>query len=103
MSKNSNRVDKGRYQCLVGKLIYLAHTRPDITSSVSCVSQFMHAPSEAPMEAVYRILRYLKGLQVFKKIETRNVEVFIDAANIDRRSISGYSYIRLGQLSHIEK
>lgn len=93
MSKNNNLVDKGRYQCLVGKLIYLAHTRPDIASSVSCVSQFMHAPSEAskaPMEAVYRILRYLKGLQIFKKTATRSVEVFTDAANSDRRSISGY-------------
>lgn len=37
-------VDKGRYQRLVGKLIYLSHTRPDI----GVVSQFMlmHAPRE---------------------------------------------------------
>ena len=37
-------IDKGRYQRLVGKLIYLAHTRPDIAFDVSCASQFMHAP-----------------------------------------------------------
>ena len=37
-------VDRGRYQRLVGKLIYLSHTRPDIAFAVSVVSQFMHAP-----------------------------------------------------------
>ena len=56
-----NPVDRGRYQRLVGKLIYLSHTRPDIVFVVSRVSQFMHAPTEKCMEAVYRILKYLKG------------------------------------------
>ena len=51
----SNPIDRGRYQHLVGKLIYLSHTRPDIAFAVSRVSQFMHAPTEEPMEAVYMI------------------------------------------------
>ncbi|KAA0054884.1 Beta-galactosidase [Cucumis melo var. makuwa] len=50
-------VDKEQYQCLVGKLIYLSHTRPDISFVVSVVSQFMQAPYEKHMEAVNRILR----------------------------------------------
>lgn len=45
-------VNKERYQRLVGKQIYLSHTRPDIAYTVSLVSQFMHNPSEAHMEAV---------------------------------------------------
>ena len=36
-------VDTTRYQKLVGKLIYLSHTRPDIAFAVSVVSQFMHS------------------------------------------------------------
>ena len=38
--------DKSRYQRLVGRLIYLSHTRPNISYAVSVMSQFMHAPSE---------------------------------------------------------
>ncbi|VVA40347.1 PREDICTED: Retrovirus-related Pol poly from, partial [Prunus dulcis] len=38
--------DKERYQRLGEKLIYLSHTRPDITYAVSVVSQFMHSHSE---------------------------------------------------------
>lgn len=37
-------VDKEMYQRLVGKLIYLSHTRPDVAFAVSLVSQFMHQP-----------------------------------------------------------
>ena len=60
-TKAKNVKDRDRYQRLVGRLIYLSHTRPDIAFSVSMVSQFMHAPGPEHFEAVYRILRYLKG------------------------------------------
>ena len=53
-------VNKGRYQQLVGKLIYLSHTRPNITFAVSVVSQYMHSSCQGHFDAVYRILRYLK-------------------------------------------
>ena len=53
-------VDKGRYQRLVGRLIYLAHTHQDIAYAVSAVSQFMHSPSVDHMAAFMRILAYLK-------------------------------------------
>ncbi|KAL5565423.1 hypothetical protein UlMin_028587 [Ulmus minor] len=89
--------DKGRYQHLVGKLIYLSHTIPDIGFSVSVVNQFMHDPTEEHMEAVYRILRYLKmtpgkGLY-FKRTTSREIEIFTDAdyagSVTNRRSTSG--------------
>ena len=71
----------------MGRLIYLSHTRPDIAYAVSVVSQFMHSPSEAHMDAVTRILRYLKmapgrGL-VFSKNGHLNVEGYKDADWVD--------------------
>ena len=76
---NSTPVDKGQYQRLVGRLIYFSHTRPDIDFLVSVVSWFMNSPTEKHLEAVYRILRYLKmtprkGL-FFKKNLDRKIEV----------------------------
>jgi len=44
-------INRERYQKLVGRLIYLLHTRPDIAHAISLVSQFMHNPSEVYMEA----------------------------------------------------
>ncbi|CAN1338667.1 Retrovirus-related Pol polyprotein from transposon TNT 1-94 [Linum perenne] len=94
--------DRGRYQQLVGKLIYLSHTRPDITYAVGLVSQFMHEPTEEHWEAVLRILRYLKrtpGLGLmFRKHGSRNIELYTDASwassITDRKSTSGYcSYV----------
>ena len=51
--KGGVHVNAGRYQRLVGKLIYLSHTRPDIAFAVSMVSQFMHSPCEEHFEAVF--------------------------------------------------
>ncbi|RVX13196.1 Retrovirus-related Pol polyprotein from transposon RE1 [Vitis vinifera] len=54
---NQISTDKGRYQRLVGRLMYLAHTRPDLAYALSVVSQYMHNPGEQHMNAVMRILR----------------------------------------------
>ncbi|KAH9650552.1 protein kinase domain-containing protein [Citrus sinensis] len=90
--------DREQYPKLIGKFIYLSHTRPDIAFAVSMVSQFMHSPGAEHFEAVYRILRYLKGTPgrglMFKKHGHLQVEVYTDAdwagSVTDRRSTSGY-------------
>jgi hypothetical protein len=64
LADSGESVDKGRYQRLVGRLIYLSHTRPDIAYAVSIVSRYMHDPRTSHLDAVYRILRYLKGCRV---------------------------------------
>ena len=58
--ENDNTIDRGKYQRLVGKLIYLPHSRPNIAYAVSVVSQFMHDPREKHLQTVHRILHYLK-------------------------------------------
>jgi hypothetical protein len=85
------------YQRLVGRLIYLTNTRPDLTFAVSVVSQFMHAPHTAHLDAVYHILRYLKtspGLGLFYSVGHQpRQSCFTDAdyagSQTDRRSTTG--------------
>jgi hypothetical protein len=53
--------DPSQYRRLVGCLIYLTITPPDIMYSVHVLSWFMHAPHKPHMDAALRVLRYLKG------------------------------------------
>ena len=55
--EKSPPTNKDRYQSLVGELIYLTHTRPDIAFAVSMASRFMNNPIEYHMKAVNRILQ----------------------------------------------
>ncbi|KAL6335650.1 hypothetical protein AAG906_030788 [Vitis piasezkii] len=58
---NHVSTNKGKYQRLVGRLMYLAHTRRDLAYALSVASQYMHNPGEQHMNVVMRILRYLKN------------------------------------------
>ena len=49
------------YRQLVGSLIYLTITRPDISYVVHIVSKFMHSPYHLHLTAIHRIIRYLIG------------------------------------------
>ena len=69
----SGDVDAKRYRSLIGALIYLSYTRPDILSAVSLVSRFMAKPSNHHFGAAKRILRYIVG--------TANYGIWYDAAN----------------------
>ena len=58
---DSHALDPGRYRTLIGKLIYLTVTRPDITFIVEILSRFMHQPRETYWLAVMRIITYIKS------------------------------------------
>ncbi|KAF5819693.1 putative RNA-directed DNA polymerase [Helianthus annuus] len=98
MEDGADLADKERYQRMVGKLIYLSHTRPDIAYAVGVVSQFMHQPQASHMEAVLRIVRYLKGTAghgiLFKSNGHLEIQAYTDADwagdKGTRRSTSGY-------------
>nr|XP_016455406.1 PREDICTED: uncharacterized mitochondrial protein AtMg00810-like [Nicotiana tabacum] len=49
------------YQKLLGKLIYLTITRPDICFVVQVLSQFMQNSKQSHLDAALRVVRYLKG------------------------------------------
>lgn len=52
--------DPASYRRLIGKLLYLSQTRPDISFCVQQLSQFMGHPTSLHHEAAIRVLKYLK-------------------------------------------
>nr|ABG22578.1 retrotransposon protein, putative, unclassified [Oryza sativa Japonica Group] len=105
-AQSGDPVDEEAYQRLVGRLIYLCHTRPDISYAVSVVSSYMHDPRTSHLDVVHMILRYLKGTPGkglwFRKNGHLNVEGYCDAdwasGMNDRRSTSGYCVFVGGNL-----
>nr|GEX02608.1 ribonuclease H-like domain-containing protein [Tanacetum cinerariifolium] len=72
------------YQRLVGKLIYLTLTRPDISYVVHCLSQHMHAPLKSHFDIALRLLKYLKlasgfGVQFLKRQSGFDIKAFFDS------------------------
>ncbi|GKB52622.1 retrovirus-related pol polyprotein from transposon RE1, partial [Tanacetum coccineum] len=61
LNDGSHTVDSSSYRSIVGSLQYLAITRPDVSFAVNKLSQFMHAPTQLHLQALKRVLRYLKG------------------------------------------
>ncbi|GAU30132.1 hypothetical protein TSUD_360250 [Trifolium subterraneum] len=49
------------YRRLIGRLLYLTHTRPEISYAVSKLSQFLDSPTDSHMLAGLHILKYLKN------------------------------------------
>jgi hypothetical protein len=53
-------VDQSLYHSLIGSLVYLTASRPDIMFSVCLCARFQANPKESHLSALKRILRYLK-------------------------------------------
>ncbi|CAL5387066.1 unnamed protein product [Camellia sinensis] len=92
--------DATLYRQLVGSLVYLTVTRPDIAYAVHIVSQYMSAPRTPHYTALLRILRYLKGTLFhglhFSASSSLDLRAFSDADwagdPTDRRSTTGFCF-----------
>ncbi|GKA60200.1 retrovirus-related pol polyprotein from transposon TNT 1-94 [Tanacetum coccineum] len=54
-------IDDTKYRGMIGSLIYLTASQPDIMFSVCLCAHFQEAPKTSHLEAVKRIFRYIKG------------------------------------------
>lgn len=90
--------DPSVYQKLVGKLLYLTITRPDIAFATQLLSQFMHNPKTSHINAATRVVKYVKhapGLGIFMSADLGNqLTAFCDvdwtSCPNNRKSVTGY-------------
>jgi hypothetical protein len=88
------------YRRIVGSFVYMTIARPDLSYAVGVVSQFMQTPQKPHLDAVRRILKYIKHiLQCGIFYEAKNqlqVHGYTDvdwASNVsNRKSTNGFMF-----------
>ena len=102
--EEGNQADGTLFKQMVGSLMYMTVTRPDLMYSVCLMSRFMSNPKDVHMAAAKRILRYIKAttnLGIFYKRRCKDELVGYTDSDYardvgDRRSTSGYVFVQSG-------
>ncbi|GJS30884.1 putative ribonuclease H-like domain-containing protein [Tanacetum coccineum] len=95
--EEADDVDIHLYRSMIGSLMYLTASRPDIMFAVCACSRFQVTPKTSHLNAVKRIFRYLKGKPKlglwYPKVSSFDLEAYSDSdyagANLDRKSTTG--------------
>ncbi|GJT26202.1 retrovirus-related pol polyprotein from transposon TNT 1-94 [Tanacetum coccineum] len=95
--EEASDVDVHLYRSMIGSLMYVTASRPDIMFSVCACSRFQVTPKTSHLTAVKRIFRYLKGKPKlglwYPRESTFDLESYSDSdyagANLDRKSTTG--------------
>ena len=96
----TKKADEAQIRSLIGCLMYLTTTRPDILNAVGVLSRFMHCASELHFKAAKRVLRYVKGTCDFGIKFQRSKELILIGFSVcdwggsidDFKSTSGYCF-----------
>ena len=94
---------------MVGGLLYLSHTHPDIAFAIGVVSRYMNNTSSQHMEIVKRIMRYVAGIVdhgiMYDHVKEFKLIGHTDSDRVDRlmieRAHPGVIYTWLG-CTHLE-
>ncbi|GJZ65254.1 putative ribonuclease H-like domain-containing protein [Tanacetum coccineum] len=95
--EDGEEVDVHLYRSMIGSLMYLTSSRPDIMFAVCACSRYQVNPKVSHLHAVKRIFRYLKGLPKlglwYPKDSTFDLVAYTDSdyagASLDRKSTTG--------------
>lgn len=96
LDETGEPVEEKLYRGMIGSLLYLTASRPDIYFSVGLCARFQENPKESHLKAFKRILGYLKGTSVlglwYPKGSNLNLVGYADADYagylVDRKSTS---------------
>ncbi|CAL2265939.1 unnamed protein product [Prunus armeniaca] len=96
----SDLADETLYRQMVGSLLYLTATRPDIMFASSLLARFMHNPTKKHMGTAKRVLRYIQGTIsygiAYEKGKGAVLIGYCDSdwsgSEDDMRSTSGYAF-----------
>ena len=96
----STTVHQPTYRSMIGSLLYLTGTRPDIMHAVGIVGRFQENPKEAHLQVVKRIFKYLQETQNFGLWYPRDTDLTLHAYTDadwagsvdDRKSTSGGAF-----------
>ncbi|GJT81201.1 hypothetical protein Tco_1055543 [Tanacetum coccineum] len=97
LDKDNESTDSTKYRGMIGSLLYLTASRPDIMFSVCLCARFQEDPKVSHLKAVKRIFRYITGTQHlglwYPKDTGVNVLVYANSDHasdvVDRKSTSG--------------
>jgi hypothetical protein len=97
LNKGGKSVDQKAYWSMIGSLLYLCASRPDIMLSICMCVRFQSDPKECHLVAIKRILRYLVSTPCFgiwyPKGSTFDLIGYSDSnyagCKVDRKSTSG--------------
>jgi hypothetical protein len=96
-SSDSDLIDPTMYRQMIGSLMYLVNTKPDICYAVNALSQFMSRPRQIHWVTAKHVLRYLRGtvgygLRYASSIDMR-LQGYVDSnwagSTIDKKSTFG--------------
>ncbi|XP_057989121.1 secreted RxLR effector protein 161-like [Hevea brasiliensis] len=102
--EGGEKTDATQFKQMLGSLMYLTATRPDLMFVVSLISRFMANPTKLHLAVIKRVLRYLKGTidyGVFYRRGRENCFVGFTDSNyagdmVDSKSTSGYVFLLSG-------
>ncbi|XP_018507903.1 secreted RxLR effector protein 161-like [Pyrus x bretschneideri] len=106
MNKRLSKIDgseaanEGEYRQIVGSLLYLIATRPNVMFAANLLARFMYNPTKKHMRTTKRMLRYIQGTIDFgivsEKRKTTTLIGYCDSnwagSEDDMRSTSGFAF-----------